>query len=102
MTKSSLRAAEGDTATVKGTVDPGATIEIDQSKIPSGVTVGTPNVNSATGFFSFTVQMPEIGHYELALTVTKDANPQRAPSWWNARRITPPIRQRCTKWIMTA
>jgi hypothetical protein len=71
-TKSSLRAAEGDTATVKGTVDPGTTIEIDQSKVPSGVTVGTPNVNSTTGFFSFTVKMPEVGHYELALTVTKD------------------------------
>ena len=71
-TKSSLRAAEGDTATIKGTIDAGATIEIDQSKIPSGVTVGTPNVNSTTGFFSFTVKMPEIGHYELALTVTKD------------------------------
>ncbi len=71
-TKSSLRTAEGDTATVKGTVEPGATIEIDQSKVPSGVTVGTPNVNSSTGFFSFTVQMPEVGHYELAVTVTKD------------------------------
>lgn len=71
-TKSSLRASEGDTATVKGTVDPGATITIDQSKVPSGVTVGTPNVNSATGFFSFTVKMPEVGHYELALSVSKD------------------------------
>ena len=68
-TKSSLRASESDTATVKGTVEAGATLAVTG---PTGVTIGTPEVNTATGFFSFTVKMPEIGHYELQVTLTKD------------------------------
>ncbi len=83
---STLRAPAGsDTATVKGTTDAGATISVTG---PSGVTVGTPNVNEATGVFSFTAQMPEIGHYSLEVTVTKDGrattgtiNVERAPDY---------------------
>lgn len=67
---STLRAPSGsDTATVKGTIDAGATLEVTA---PSGVTVGTPNVNQATGVFSFTAQMAEVGYYNLEVTVTKD------------------------------
>lgn len=67
--KSTLRASSSDTATVKGTVDPGATLSVTG---PSGVTLGTPSVNAATGIFSFTAQMAEVGHYDLEVTVTKD------------------------------
>ncbi len=83
---STLRAPAGkDTATVQGTTAAGATLAVTG---PSGVTVGTPNVNEATGVFSFTVQMAEIGHYSLEVTVTKDGrattgtiNVERAPDY---------------------
>lgn len=83
---STLRAPSGsDTATVKGTTDAGATLSVTG---PSGVTVGAPNVNEATGVFSFTVQMAENGHYSLEVTVTKDGrattgtlNVERAPDY---------------------
>lgn len=67
--KSTLRASASDTATVKGTTDPGATLSVTG---PGGVTLGTPNINAATGIFSFTAQMAEVGHYDLEVTVTKD------------------------------
>ena len=81
-----LRAPSGsDTATVKGTIDAGATLAVTG---PSGVTVGTPNVNAATGIFSFTAKMAEIGHYTLDVTITKDGratsgtiNVERAPDY---------------------
>ncbi len=67
---STLRAGADGVATVKGTTDPGATVTVSG---PSGVTLGTPNVNAATGIFSFTAQFAaEKGHYELEVTVTKD------------------------------
>ena len=83
---STLRAPAGsDTATIKGTTDAGATISVTG---PSGVTVGAPSVNASTGVFSFTAQMPEIGHYSLEVTVTKDGrattgtiNVERAPDY---------------------
>ncbi len=83
---STLRAPSGsDTATVKGTTSAGAKLAVTG---PSGVTVGAPDVNEATGVFSFTVQMAEIGHYGLEVTVTKDGrattgtiNVERAPDY---------------------
>ncbi len=66
----SLRAAEAATSvTVKGQVDPGATMSVTG---PSGVTVDTPSVNAATGIFSFTATLPQAGHYDLTVTLNKE------------------------------
>ena len=65
--KSTLRTTS-ETAVIKGETDPGATMEI---RGPQSVTIGTPNVNAATGFFSFSVQLPSIGAYELDVSITK-------------------------------
>ncbi len=65
--KSTLRTTS-ETAVIKGETDPGATMEV---RGPENVILGTPNVNAATGFFSFSVQLPAIGAYELDVSITK-------------------------------
>ncbi len=68
--RTTLRApGDGDTATVKGTVDANSTISLSG---PAGVTLGSPNINNATGLFSFTVQMAAVGHYPIEINISKD------------------------------
>lgn len=69
--KSSLRAAgESDTVTVKCKLNEGETMAVASSN--SKVTLGTPALNSATGYTTFTVKMAEIGYYPIEVTITKD------------------------------
>ncbi|MDL2234971.1 hypothetical protein LJC07_02315 [Christensenellaceae bacterium OttesenSCG-928-L17] len=68
--RGTIRANESGLATIKGTIDAGATMAVSG---PDGVVLGTPTVD-ASGSFSFTAQMEKTGFYEITCAVTKDGS----------------------------